>query len=100
MMSAKAEVEQDVISSSIKDDADKRITNGLIPLMFNRLHKLDHNKHKALHVYNQQVKKFNQKPQDKEDVIQLEAKLQSLGHVEFVRNVTPEQNKMLVKSSV
>ena len=100
MMSAKAEVEQDVISSSIKDDADKRITNGLIPLMFNRLHKLDHNKHKALHVYNQQVKKFNQKPQDKEVVIQSEAKLQSLGHAEFVRNLTPEQNEMLPKNSI
>ena len=89
-MSAKEEVEQDVINRSIKDDTEKRITTGLLPLMFNRLHKLDHNKDKALHVYNQQVKKFNQRPQEKEDVIQPEAKLQRLGHVEFVRNLTPE----------
>ena len=86
-MSAKEEVEQDVINRSIKDDTEKRITTGLLPLMFN---KLDNNKDKALHVYNQQVKKFNQRPQEKEDVIQSEAKLQRLGHVEFIRNLTPE----------
>ena len=40
--------------------------------MFNLLHKLAINKDKALHIYNQQVKKLNQNPQDKEDVIQSE----------------------------
>ena len=68
--------------------------------MFNLLHKLAPNKDKALHIYNQQMDKLNQNPQDKEDVIQSEAKLQSLGHVEFVRNLTPEQQEMLTKNPV
>ena len=46
------------------------------------------------------MKKLNQNPQDKEDVIQSEAKLQSLGHVEFVRNLTPEQQEMSTKNPV
>ena len=91
MMSVKEEVEQDVINKSVTVDTDRRITTGLLPLMFNPLHKLAPNKDKALRIYNQQVKKSNQNPQYKEDVRQSEAKLQSLGHVRFVKNLTPEQ---------
>ena len=83
-MSVKEEVEQDVINKSIRVDTDRRITTALLPLMFNPLHKLAPNKDKALRIYNKQVKKLNKNPQDKEDVIQSEAKLQNLGHVEFV----------------
>ena len=84
MMSVKEEVEQDVINKSVTVDTDRRITTALLPLMFNPLHKLAPNKDKALRIYNKQVKKLNKNPQDKEDVIQSEAKLQNLGHVEFV----------------
>ena len=89
-MSVKEDVEQDVINKSITTDTDGRITTALLPLMFNLLHKLAPNKDKALCIYSQQVKKLNQNPWDK-DVIQSEAKLKSLGHVEFVRNLIPEQ---------
>ena len=99
-MSVKEEVEQDVIKKSITVDTDRRIITALLPLMFNPLHKLALNKDKALCIYNQQVKKLNQNPEDKEDVIQSEAKLQSLGHVEFVKNLTPEQQKMVAKDPI
>ena len=75
-MSVKEEVEQDVINKSIRVDTYRRITTALLPLMFNPLHKLAPNKDKALSIYNKQVKKLNQNPQDKKDVIQSEAKLQ------------------------
>ena len=100
MMSVTEEVEQDFINKSVTVDTDRKITTALLPLMFNLLHKLAPNKDKALCIYNQRVKKLNQNPQDKEDVIQSEAKLQSLGHVEFVRNLTPEQPEMLAKNPV
>ena len=93
-------MEQDVISKSVTVDPDRRITTALLPLMFNPLHKLAPNKDKALCIYNQQVKKLNQNPQDKEDIIQSEAKLQSLENVEFVKNLTPEQQEMLTKNLV
>ena len=100
MMSVKEEVEQDVINRSITVDTDRRITKALLPLMLNPLHKLAHNKDKTLCVYNQQVKKLNQNSQYKGDIIQVEAKLQCLGHVEFVRNLTLEQQNMLAKSPI
>ena len=93
-------MEQDVISKSVTVDPDRRITTALLPLKFNPLHKLAPNKDKALCICNQQVKKLNQNTQDKEDVIQSEAKLQSLENVEFVKNLTPEQQKMLAKNPV
>ena len=77
MMSVKEEVEQDVINKSITVDTDRRIKTALLPLMLNLLHKHAPNKDKALCIYNQQVKKLNQNLQDKKDVIQSEAKLQS-----------------------
>ena len=69
MMSVKEEKEQDVNNKSVTVDTDRRITTALLPLMFNPLRKLAPNKDKALCIYNQQVKKLNQNPQDKEDVI-------------------------------
>ena len=100
VMSVKEGVEQDVINRSITVDTDRSITAALLPLMFNPLHKFAHNGSKALCVYNQQVKKLNQNSQDKEEVIQSEAHLRSLGHVEFARNVTPEQQEMLANNPV
>ena len=65
--------------------------------MFNSLGKSAHSKYKALQIYNQQFKKLDVAPQD---VIKLEAKLQSIGHVDFVRNRSPAQLKMLRPNSV
>ena len=100
MMSVKKEVEQDVINKSVTVDTDRRITSALLPLIYNSFHKLAPNKDKALHIYDQQVDKLNQNPQDNKDVIQSEAKLQSLRYVGFVRNLTPEQPEMLTKNPV
>ena len=68
--------------------------------MFNPLAKLPQNKSKALQLYNQQVKKLDMAPQDKQDVIESEAKLQSFGHVDFVRNLSPAQQEMLRTSPI
>ena len=93
-------MEQHVINKSVTVDTDRRITTELLPMMFNLLHKLAPNKDKALRVYNQQVKKLNEDQQDKEDVMQSEAKLQRLRHVDFVRILTPGQQEMLAKNPV
>ena len=67
IVSVKEEVEQDFINRSITNGIYRRMKIALLPLMFIRC--------KALCVYNQQLKKLNQKPQDEEDVLQSEAKL-------------------------
>ena len=86
-MSIKEEVEQDVINKSVSVDIKKRITTGILPFMFNLLDKLVHRKSKALQVYNQQVKKLDIAPQEKQDLIESETKLHSLGHVGFANNL-------------
>ena len=95
MMSVKEEVEQDIINNSVKVDMEKRTTTASLPLMHNPTVKLAHNKEKALQVYNQQIKKLNKNPQGKADVIESEAKLQNLGYVDYVKNLTPKQQEML-----
>ena len=94
-MSTKKEGEQEVNNKSLSVDIKKRITAAVLLFMFDTLGKLAHNKCKALQVYNQQIKKFDMAPQDKQDVIESEAKLQSLGHVDFVKNLSSAQQKML-----
>ena len=83
-----------LISKSVSVDFKKRITTAVLPLMFNPLGKLIHNKCKALQVYNQQVKKLDMAPQDKQDLIESEAKLNSIGHVDFVKNILPAQHSL------
>ena len=73
--------EQDVINKSMTVDFDRRITTELLPLMFNLLHKLAHNKNNTPRICNQKLNELNQNPQNKEDVIQSEDKFESLGHM-------------------
>ena len=94
-MSIKEEVEQDVINKSVFVDIKKTITSAVLPFMFNPLGKLATNKYKAPQVYNQQIKTLHVAPQYKQDVLESEAKLQSLGHVDFVKNLSPAQQEML-----
>ena len=95
MMSIKEEIEQDIINSSVKVNREKRVTTASLPLMHNPVIKLAHNKDIALKVYNQQVKKLNKNPKDKADAIESEARLQSLGYVEYVKNLSTKQQEML-----
>ena len=99
-MSVKEEGKQDVINKSMTVDFDRRITTELLPRMFNLLHKLAHNKNNTPRICNQKLNELNQNPQNKEDVIPSEDKFESLGHMEFVRNLTPEQQEMLTKNPV
>ena len=57
--------------------------------------KLSNNKNIALKIYNQQLRKLNKNLQDKADVITSENKLQRLGHVDYVQNLSQEQQHML-----
>ena len=95
LTSIKEEVEQDLINQSVYVDIENRNTIAKLPLLHDPAVKLHPNKNIALKVYNQQLKKLNNHPEDKEQVITSERKLQDLGHVEFVRNLSIDmQNKL------
>eukprot|EP00794_Sanderia_malayensis_P019733 gene19733-biopygen14568 len=81
-MSVQEEIEQDVINRS-----DERSSVTTLPLMQNPITHLTPNRHIALKVYNQQLKRLASYPEDKEDVLKSEKKLQNLGYVEYVKNL-------------
>ena len=98
--SRREEVEQDVINNSVEVNIKNKVNVASLPFMQNPAIKLVPNKNKALQINNQQIRKLDQNLQDKRDTIESEAKLQKLGFVEFVKNLTPEQQKMLKASDV
>ena len=99
-ISIKEEVEQDLINQSVTVDHVHGITEAKLPLVENPVHKLAPNKKKALAVYNSQLKRLSKHPKDKEDVIRSEAKLQELGHVEYVCNLTEDQQQRLKENTI
>ena len=96
----KEEVEQHLIDKSVTVDFEKRVSVASLPLLHNPEVKLANNKHKALKVYHQQLKKLDQEPFDKADVISSERKLQDLGFVDYFKNLTPKQQQMLNESKI
>ena len=100
LMSVKVEVEQNVIDKLVKVDLESRRTIASVPLLHNPAVKLAHNKNEARQIYNQKIKKLNQNPKDKKDVIESEAKLQALGYVDFLKNLSSEQQQILKQSEV
>ena len=100
MTSIKEEIEQGTINQSVHVDLKQRQTMANLTLMHDPAIKLYPNKTKALKVYNQQLKKLSKQPQDKEHVIQLEKKLQDLGHVEFTHNLPNHLHIMLKNSPI
>ena len=95
-VSIKEEVEQDVINSSIDIDIQAQIITARLPFV-DQVSKLAPNKEVALKIYYQQLKKLACNPKDKLDIITSEAKLQQLGYVDFVENLTLDQQQMLAK---
>ena len=84
MLSLKEEVKQYMIQKSVNVDVSAGKTIAKLPLLENPAIKLAPNKEKALAVYKSQLKKLNKSEKDKKDVLESEARLQRLGHVDFV----------------
>ena len=83
-ISIREEVEQDLIDKSVHVDIDNQVTVASL----------------ALAAFSSQLKKLGKCPQSKADVINSESKLQSLGHVNFVKNLTANQQNMLKESRI
>ena len=99
-LSIREEVEQDIINKSVVVDITNRSTEATLPFMSDPSIKLAPNKNKALKVFNQQMKKLSKNQKDKDDVIQSENKLQSLGHVDYIKNLSEEMQIKLKNSPV
>ena len=99
-VSIKEEIEQDLINKSINIDVSSRSSIAVLPFLHDPKMKLSPNKHKALKVYYQQLKKLRNSQNDKDAIIKAENKLHELGYVDFVRNLPPDIQNMLQKNVV
>ena len=97
-ISIKEEIEQNLIDSSITLDLGNKQIIAKLPFVEDPSKKLAPNKSTALKIYNQQLKKLNQNPVDKSEILESESKMQQLGFVDYVENLTSEQQDMLQKS--
>ena len=87
-ISIREEVEQQIINKTVSVDVSKNLTMASLPFTKDPKVRLIPNRWKAMKVYEQQTKRLNQHPSDRDDVIKSERKLQNLGHVEFIRKST------------
>ena len=97
-VSINEEAEQEIIDQSIHIDLKTRSITATLPFIKDPQMNLAPNKGIAVKIYNQQLKRLNQK--DKEDIISSESKMHKLGFVDFVENLSTEQQKLLKESSI
>ena len=96
-ISIREEVEDDLIKRSIEVNPEEQKSTASLP--FIRDPKvLAPNINKTKRTYMQQVRKLSKSPEDKEAVLKAERKLQDLGYVEWVKNLTKEQQQTLHES--
>ena len=98
--SIKEEIEQDIIDQSITTDVQTGKAEAKLPFIENPKNKLIPNKYKALAIFNSELKQLNRNEYRKFQVMESEAKLQKLSFVDFVRNLTPEQQKKLRENPI
>ena len=68
-------MEQNLICKSVTVDLGKGVSSASLPLIHNPEVKLVNNKHTALKVLRQQIKRLEKNPKDKQDVIESEKRL-------------------------
>ena len=99
-ISIREEVDQDLLDKSVQVNTGNRCTTAKLPFIHNPMVKLSNNKNIALKIYNQQLRKLNKNLQDIADVVISENKLQRLGHVDYVQNLSQEQQRMLSEAEM
>ncbi|XP_066931129.1 uncharacterized protein [Clytia hemisphaerica] len=98
IMSIKEETEQQIINDSVTVDVQNHQSIATLPLMADPTHRLQPNRHIALKVYNQQVHRLAKNTKDREDILHSEQKLQKLGYVDYVKNLSTESQQILKES--
>ena len=93
------EVGQNLIKS-VTVDIIKCETVARLPFISNYKLRLSPNRFAAVKIYDAQVRKLNKNPSDMNDVIQFEKKLHDLGFVDFLKNLTEEQQRKVLDSEV
>ena len=97
-ISIQEEVEQALIERSVTVYPEQGYTEAMLPFTCDPKTRLKTNLGMAKQIYRAQVKKLSKSDDDKQQVIESESKLQTLGFVEYLDDL-PEDERELVLSS-
>ena len=100
LISLKEEVEQNLIDNSVSVNIQKGETIATLPLLNNSVVKLGPNKKRALAIYKSEIKRLSTNHSDKDDVLHSEAKLQSMGFVDYLANLPNDVQHTLKENPI
>ena len=98
-ISIQEEIEQTVIERTVDVNIETGVTTATLPFMDNPAEKLKANSERiANKIYHSQVRKLEKNPIDRQSVIESESKLQQLGYVDFVENLTDDEQQSILNN--
>ncbi len=99
-ISIENEIGQGLIDKCVKVDTGKRETTHLLPFLKDPEIHLSSNDRFALKIYESQVRSLNKKPGDKDIAIEFDLKLQNLGYVDYLDNLSADERDAIMASAV
>ena len=99
-MSIQDEMENDLIEKCVTVDIELGFAMAKLPFLVDPEKHLAPNEHIAQKVYKSQLLKLNANPEDKKSVIDFEQKLQDLGYVDYISNLSPSERDKILSSTV
>ena len=99
-ISIQEEVEDHIVDACVAVFPEKGMSVAKLPFLQDPETTLCTNKDTAMSVFKSQVRKLDRNPSDKQAVIESERKLQELGFVQKLENLSDEQIKMIMDSVV
>ena len=95
-VSIEQEFEQSVIEKVVMVDPVTRRCSAKLPFVVpNPDNRLVDNEYDAVKAFKSQVRRLSKRPDEKKSVVESEAKLQNLGFVDYVSNLTSEQQRKI-----
>ena len=100
-ISIQDEFEQKLIENSVVVNADEGYTEASLPFIVDNPDiRLAPNEEEAMKVFRSQVRKLATLPDDKATVIESERKMQDMGYVDYLSNLTSEEQGMIMGNVV
>ena len=100
-ISLQTELHQVLIDKSVTVDIEKGVSVATLPIIEEHPEKiLVPNGAECMKIFSSVAKQIRKDPECQEAVVEFEDKLQRMGFVEYVENLTPEQQKMLDESPI
>ena len=99
--SIQSEIEQGIVERSVEVDPVEGVVVAKLPFVVdNPDSRLAPNLNEALKVYKGQVRKLNAQPDDMLSVLESERKMQDLGFVDYLSNLSSDEQDMIMNAEV